>query len=62
MRKYFFEGLSLFLILGSLGFFLESISFLSKHDYVAAIVLLLVGMVVVNTGAELARLALVERG
>ena len=61
MRKYFFEVLSVVLMLGSLGFFLECVSFLSRHDYVAAILLLLVGVAVINVGAELARLALVER-
>ncbi len=61
MRKYFFEALSLILILGSLGFFCECVSFLGRHDYVAAILLLFVGVSVIHVGAELARLALVER-
>ncbi len=61
MRKYFFEGLALLLILGSLGFFLECVHFLVKKDYVAAILLLFVGISVIHVGAELARLALVER-
>jgi hypothetical protein len=61
MRKYFFEGLALLLILGSLGFFLECVHFLGKRDYVAAILLLFVGISVIHVGAELARLALVER-
>ena len=34
---------------------------LGKHDYVAAILLLFVGVSVIHVGAELARLALVER-
>jgi hypothetical protein len=61
MRRYFFEGLSLVLILGSLGFFGECVSYLGRHDYVAAILLLFVGVSVIHVGAELARLALVER-
>jgi hypothetical protein len=61
MRRYFFEALSVILILGSLGFFLQAVSYLSRHDYVAAILLLFVGLAVINVGAELARLALVER-
>jgi hypothetical protein len=61
MRRYFFEGLSLILILGSLGFFAECVSYLARHDYVAAILLLFVGVSVIHVGAELARLALVER-
>jgi hypothetical protein len=61
VRKYFFEVLSLVLILGGLGFFLESVSWLSRHDYTAAILLVGVGIAVTNVGLELARLALVER-
>jgi len=61
VRKHFFEVLSLVLILGSLGFFCECVSFLGRHDYVAAILLLFVGVSVIHVGAELARLALVER-
>jgi len=61
MRKYFFETLALVLILGGLGFFLACVSFLSRHDYVGALLLLAVGFSVINVGAELARLALVER-
>ncbi len=61
MRKHFFEALALVLILGSLGFFCECVSYLGKHDYVAAILLLAVGVSVIHVGAELARLALVER-
>jgi hypothetical protein len=61
MRKYFFESLAVLLILGSLGFFVECVRYLGKKDYVAAILLLFVGLSVIHVGAELARLALVER-
>ncbi len=61
MRRYFFEVLSLVLILGGLGFFIECVSYLARHDYVAAILLVGVGIAVTNVGTELARLALVER-
>jgi hypothetical protein len=61
VRKYFFEALSVVLILGSLGFFAQCVSFLGKRDYVAAILVLFVGISVIHVGAELARLALVER-
>jgi hypothetical protein len=61
MRKYFFEVLALILILGSLGFFAECISYLGRHDYVAAVLVFFVGLSVIHVGAELARLALVER-
>ncbi len=61
MRKYFFEALAVLLILGSLGFFIECVNYLGKKDYVAALLLLFVGLSVIHVGAELARLALVER-
>ncbi|MGZ3428587.1 MAG: hypothetical protein ACXVCV_18165 [Polyangia bacterium] len=61
MRKYFFESLALLLILGSLGFFLECVHYLGRRDYVAAILLLFVGVSVIHVGAVLGRLARVER-
>ncbi len=61
MRQYFFELVSLLLFGGALVFFLESLSFLSKRDYVAAIILTVIGFAVISTGKELARLALVQK-
>jgi hypothetical protein len=61
VRKYYFEGLALLLIGGSLVFFVECVSFLGKRDYVAGFLMLLVGVSMMHVGAELARLALVER-
>jgi uncharacterized membrane protein YczE len=61
MRKYFFEILSVLLFGGSLVFFLESLSFLTKRDYVAAVILTLIGVAVISVGKELARLALVQK-
>jgi hypothetical protein len=37
------------------------VHYLGRRDYVAAILLLFVGVSVIHVGAELARLALVER-
>jgi hypothetical protein len=61
MRKYFFEGLSFILLSGSLVFFYECIRFLTRRDYVAATLLMFIGFAVIRVGAELARLALIER-
>ena len=61
MRKYFFEALTIVLILGSLAFFVQCVRFLGRHDYVAGFLMLLVGVSMMHVGAELARLALVER-
>ena len=61
MRRYFFELLALMLLLGSLVFFHECINYLEQRDYVAALVLMFVGLAVIRAGSELARLAMVER-
>ncbi len=61
MRRYFFEALTVLLIGGSLVFFHECIDYLSRRDYVAAIILLLVGLSVISVGREMARLALVQK-
>jgi hypothetical protein len=56
-----FEILSLLLIGGSLVFFWESTGYLARRDYVAAIVLMIIGIAVIGVGKELARLALSQR-
>ncbi len=61
MRKYFFEIISLLLFAGALVFFVKSLSFLSKRDYVAAVILTFIGVSVISVGKELARLALVQK-
>jgi hypothetical protein len=61
MRRYFFEILALLLMGGSLVFFVECIDYLAKRDYVAAVILMLIGMAVISVGKEMARLALVQR-
>ncbi len=61
MRRYFFEILTFILVVGSLGFFVQAVSFLSRRDYLAAVLVTLVGFAVLRVGGELARLALAER-
>jgi hypothetical protein len=61
VRRWFFEVLALLLILGSLVFFWECVSYLAKRDYIAALVLTGIGFSVLTVGKELARLALVQR-
>ncbi len=60
-RKYFFELLSMGLLVSSLVFFYQCIRFLGRRDYVAAIVLMFIGFAVIRVGSELARMALLER-
>ncbi len=61
MRRWFFEILAFLLIGGSLVFFWECVSYLAKRDYIAAIVLVGIGLSVLTVGKELARLALVQK-
>jgi hypothetical protein len=61
MRRPLYEVLAAVLILGGVAFFVECCSLLVRRDYVAAIILFFVGNSVCNVGAELARLALVQR-
>ena len=61
MRRYLFELLAVLLIGGSLVFFWECVAYLAKRDYVAAVILLGIGLSVITVGKELARLALVQR-
>jgi len=61
VRRYFFEGLAFILVTGSLVFFYQCVRFLARRDYVAAILLMFIGFAVIRVGAELARLALIDR-
>jgi hypothetical protein len=61
MRRWFFEVLAILLIGGSLVFFWECVSYLAKRDYIAAVVLVGIGLSVLTVGKELARLALVQK-
>ncbi len=61
MRRYFFEGLALALIGGSLFFFKETLDYLARRDYVAALLVMIIGVAVIWVGKEMARLALVQR-
>ncbi|MFT3699612.1 MAG: hypothetical protein QM831_41070 [Kofleriaceae bacterium] len=60
-RRYFFELLSLALIAGSLYFFKETLDYLARRDYVASVLVMIVGVAVISVGKEMARLALVQR-
>jgi hypothetical protein len=60
-KRYFFEALAALLIGGSMFFFRESISYLARRDYVASLVVMLIGLSVISVGKEMARLALVQR-
>lgn len=61
MRRYFFEFLALALIAGSIVFFRECVEYLGRRDYIAALILLLIGVAVITVGKEMARLALIQK-
>ncbi|HSN28941.1 MAG TPA: hypothetical protein VLT45_21790 [Kofleriaceae bacterium] len=61
MRRHFFEILALLLIGGSLFFFKETLDYLARRDYVAALLVMVIGVAVISVGKEMARLALVQR-
>ena len=61
VRRFFFEALAVALIAGSMFFFRESIGYLARRDYVASLLVMLIGLAVISVGKEMARLALVQR-
>lgn len=61
MRRYFFELLAMALIGGSMFFFKESIDYLARRDYIAALIVMIIGVSVITVGKEMARLALAQR-
>lgn len=61
VRRYFFEILTLALLIGGLFFFKETLDYLAHRDYVAALLVTVIGVAVISVGKEMARLALVQR-
>lgn len=61
MRRYFFEVLAVLLLGGSLVFFVKCIKYLTARNYVASIILMLIGVAVISVGKEMARLALIQK-
>lgn len=60
-RQFFFELLAVALMMGSLFFFKETLDYLARRDYVAALLVMVIGIAVIGVGKEIARLALVQR-
>ena len=60
-RVPYFHILSLLLLVSSLVFFWQCVAHLTSRDYVAAGMLMLIGVSTLRVGSELARLALAER-
>lgn len=60
-RLPYFHLLAFLLFGSSLVFFWQCISYLTARDYVAAAILMVIGVSTLRVGSELARLALAER-
>lgn len=61
MRTIAYDTVSLALLLGSVVFFYRAIEFLAQKDYVAGLIAVGIGILVVRAGVEAGRLALVSR-
>ena len=51
-RRHFFEVLAVALIGGSLFFFKETLDYLARRDYVAAVLVMVIGVAVISVGKE----------
>lgn len=61
MRSLVYEIVAIGFLLGSGLFFYRSLEFLAEKDYLAGLVVLVIGFVVVRTGVELGKLAVLNR-
>ena len=61
MRATLYEGFSLTMLFGSLFFLYRAVEFLAQKDYVAGVVTVGIGFIVIRVGVELGRLAFVAR-
>ncbi len=61
MRPMVYEGFSLAMLFGSLFFLYRSVEFLAQKDYVAGLIALGIGFLVIRVGVELGKFAFVIR-
>lgn len=61
MRSTIYDALSIGLLLGSTFFFYQVVSFLAQKDYVAGLIVMVIGFVMVRVGVEVSRLAILIR-
>ena len=60
MRRILFERAALLLFAAGLVAFYHSVGYLTRRDYVASLVLLAIGVAVLSTGKEVARMLLLS--
>ncbi len=61
MRTIAYDTASIALLLGSSLFFYRAVEFLAQKDYVAGLIAVGIGILVVRSGVEAGRLAMVSR-
>lgn len=61
MRSTVYDALSIGLLLGSTFFFYQVVSFLAQKDYLAGLLVMVIGFVLVRVGVEISRLAILIR-
>ena len=61
LRATLYDALGLLLICGSALFFYKTMEFLAQKDYVAGVLAMIIGFVVIRVGVEVSKLALVVR-
>ena len=60
MRALFYDVVGLLLYGAGFVFLLRAVRFLTAHDYVAAVVCGVIGLLVIRVGSELAKLSLLS--
>lgn len=61
MRATIYDAVGIGMLLGGVFFFYRSVEFLAQKDYVAAVIALGMGLLILRTGVELGRLSFVIR-
>lgn len=61
MRATIYDTLGIGLLIGSTFFFYQTISFLAQKDYVAGLIVLVVGFLMIRVGVEVSKLSILIR-
>lgn len=61
MRSTIYDTVGLGLLIGSTFFFYRTVGFLSQKDYVAGLITLAIGFLVIRVGVEVSKFALLIR-
>ena len=61
MRATIYDTLGIGLLIGSTFFFYQTISFLAQKDYVAGLIALVVGFLMIRVGVEVSKLSILIR-